>query len=75
MYGMRLGPLIIILSFATILVTSDIPQEAPEPEVDEDCYLGMAYALSYHLNVDGLEATGFSQPVECCAYPGTGKVN
>ena len=47
MYGMRLGPLIIILSFATILVTSDIPQEAPEPEVDEDCYLGMAYALSY----------------------------
>ena len=66
---------IVVLPFAIISMTSDIPWDTPEPELDEDCYLGMAYALSYHLDGDGFQPNGLRQPVECCAYPGTGKVN
>lgn len=41
--------------------------------IDDDCGLGYAQALTY-LVFDDNTMQGYLQAVECCAYPGTGRV-
>ena len=49
-----------------------LASDPPTMSIDDDCALGHAQALTYLVYTDH-SLQGWLQPVECCAYPGTGR--